>query len=131
MTGNFYTNPLFISSVITSLVILIAYSYNTYQQKNNEREAKGLIYYFGLFVLSFGTSYGGAYIYNSLMSGGGGTVAIKDKVMKGGEKVVKSVKEVIEKVKPTTQNIVSETVTLGSQSGGSTDEFLNHGIPDW
>ena len=128
MSGNFYTNPLFISSVITSLVILIAYSYNTYQQKNNDREAKGLIYYFGLSVLSFSTTYGGTYIYNCLMPGGKGTKEIKDKVMKGGERLVKSV---IEKVKPTTQNIVSETVTLSSQTNGQNDDFLDCEIPDW
>ena len=90
-----------------------------------------MIYYFGLAVLSFGTAYGGTYIYNCVMPGGKGTKAIKETVMKGGEKVVNSVKEVIEKVKPTTENIVTETVTLDTQSIGQIDDFLDCAIPDW
>jgi len=139
MSGNFYTNPLFVSGVLTSLVLLVTYAYNSYQQRTNDREAKGLIYYFGLSVLAFGTSYGSVYVYNSLMPGGGGTKAIKDSVMKGGQSVADAVtsgvKKVAEQVKPTVENVVSESVTLepsSSLGGGSgAEDFLNHGLPDW
>ena len=40
-------------------------------------------------------------------------------------------REVIQKVKPTTENIVSDTVTLGNQSGEQMNDFLDCGIPDW
>lgn len=133
MSGNFYTNPLFVSGVLTSLVLLVTYAYNSYQQRTNDREAKGLIYYFGLSVLAFGTSYGGVYVYNSMMPGGGGTKAIKDSVMKGGQSLASSVKKVAEQVKPTVENVVSESVTLEPTAslGGGSEDFLNHGLPDW
>ena len=154
MDNKIFTSPLFLSSVITLIVVIIVYFYNSHQEKKEDKEGKGGIYYFGLFVLVFCLSYGALYLYNNLTNNGPTEVA--KKVLEGGKKMVEEIKpmESSNFVEPIVTKLQEQVEVLGeamtprlpvevltppstpNMTKGNVilegaEDFISTGLPDW